>query len=182
MVPHATFLGSKCKSDLGPICKSWIRHCLESPSIKRVHLLHSICDPESGFTRNPNLDLANQISILWCHVCVTQCEMLVSYSLHSTAARIDSGVSAGPCCNSWLHVCQSLTWHNGVYCVCIFLCTTRCTNEKDPNLFLSITSLKNQQLLMQSSLLDFKTRDYFDGTASNWNTSVHSRPLASRLV
>ena len=28
----------------------------------------------------------------------------------------------------------------------------------------------------------FQTRDYFDATASNWNTSTHSRPLASHFV
>jgi len=28
----------------------------------------------------------------------------------------------------------------------------------------------------------FKTRDYFDATASNWNTSAQSRPLASLFV
>jgi len=27
-----------------------------------------------------------------------------------------------------------------------------------------------------------KTRDYFDATASNWNTSTHSRPLARSFV
>jgi len=31
-------------------------------------------------------------------------------------------------------------------------------------------------------LLIIITRDYFNATASNWNTSAHSRPLASRFV
>jgi len=96
-LPTPILLGT---STLAPICKSWIHHCLgNSPSVKRVHY---ICDPESGFTGTLNLDSANQISILWCNVCVGQCEMLLVYSLHTAAARMDSCVSTGPCCNSWL--------------------------------------------------------------------------------
>jgi len=44
------------------------------------------------------------------------------------------------------------------------------------------SKLESSNFYYSSTCIEYLTRDYLDATASNWNTSAHNRPLASRFV